>query len=279
MAPTNPQLLPSPSDPAADSPRASFAPELPDSFFADLDPTAGSAPSAFPSTTPSAGRDMIAALPSARPGTTTWAPTQKFMFWYDSIIDDMLANPGTNMTQTARRLGKSPVTIGLICRSDLFKARYEQRRASFNRDIQLRLTNKLAQVAEAALDHTLTALDKKKDAVPLPLLNEIANRALDRLGYEPRSQAPANPSVVIQNHVGAQSSVAISQDDLRDARERLRIVEDRNATASTEKAEGTPSEGSSLGVVIDGSSGRVAAGGSEELVAPARGKGGDLDAL
>src|SRR5215471_18897141 len=42
--------------------------------------------------------------------------------WYDGIIDDILANPGTTVKDTAARLGRSPSTISAICNSDLFKS-------------------------------------------------------------------------------------------------------------------------------------------------------------
>ena len=90
--------------------------------------------------------------------------------WYDGIIDDILANPGTTVKDTAARLGRSPSTISAITNSDLFKARWEQRRAQFSMALDMHLSQKLAQVAEKALQHTITALDKKQDSIPLPIL-------------------------------------------------------------------------------------------------------------
>lgn len=152
---------------------------------------------------------------------------RKAMMWYDSIVDDMLANPGTTLKATAGRLGRTPASIGYIVNSDLFKARYAQRRDRFNDELDSRLTGKLAQVAEKALDFTLEALDKKRDNVPLPLLHEISDKALSRLGYGPKGGAAVAPTVVVQNNVSASAGVQVpvSREALASARENLRTIE------------------------------------------------------
>jgi hypothetical protein len=140
--------------------------------------------------------------------------------WYDGIIDDILANPGTTIKDTAARLGRNPGTISAICNSDLFKSRWEQRRAQFSMALDLHLSQKLAQVAEKALDHTITALDKKQDTIPLPILKDLALGTLDRLGYGPSSRSES-PSVSVNiNNVGAASSEALAR-----AREKMRSLE------------------------------------------------------
>jgi hypothetical protein len=139
--------------------------------------------------------------------------------WYDGIIDDILANPGTTIKDTAARLGRSPSTISAIMNSDLFKSRWDQRRTQFSMALDIHLSEKLAQVAEKALQHTITALDKKQDTIPLPILKDLALGTLDRLGYGPsRSESPA-VSVNI-NNVGAASSEALAR-----AREKMKSLE------------------------------------------------------
>lgn len=149
----------------------------------------------------------------------------KAMLWHDAIIDDMFANPGTTIKATAERLGRSPVTVGYVVGSDLFKARYAQRRDQFNEDLDHRLIGKLSQVAELSLDLTLEQLQKKRTAVPLPLLHDITTKSLDKLGYGPK---PASgPSVVVNNNNGGQQLVAapVSALALEEARASLRQVE------------------------------------------------------
>jgi hypothetical protein len=139
--------------------------------------------------------------------------------WYDGIIDDILANPGTTVKDTAARLGRNPSTISAITSSDLFKARWEQRRASFNMALDLHLSAKLAAVAEKALDHTIEALDKKRDSIPLPILKDLALGSLDRLGYGPTREAPPAVQVNVNNGVTA------SAEALDRARNKMRELE------------------------------------------------------
>jgi hypothetical protein len=139
--------------------------------------------------------------------------------WYDGIIDDILANPGTTIKDTATRLGRHPGTISAIMNSDLFKSRWEQRRSQFNMALDLHLSEKLAQVAEKALEHTITQLDKKRDTIPLPILKDLALGTLDRLGYGPsRSESPS-VAVNINN------AVAASPEALERARKRMKDLE------------------------------------------------------
>jgi len=139
--------------------------------------------------------------------------------WYDGIIDDILANPGTTVKDTAARLGRHPGTISAITSSDLFRARWEQRRAQFSMALDLHLSKKLATVAEKALDHTISALDKKQDSIPLPILKDLALGSLDRLGYGPSLRESPSVNVSI-NNVGAASPEALAR-----AREKMRELE------------------------------------------------------
>jgi len=138
------------------------------------------------------------------------------MLWYDNIIDDLLANPGTSLADVARRLGRSPSTIYTICGSDLFKARYSQRRAQFEDELDRRMVAKITKAADLALDATIEHLEKKRDAIPLPVLNELTKNTLDRLGYGPSMRD--TPAVVVNNNV-------VSAEALAAAREKLKVVE------------------------------------------------------
>jgi len=156
----------------------------------------------------------------AKPGPHQPSVAQK---WYDGIIDDILANPGTSIKDTAARLGRHPNTISAICNSDLFKSRWEQRRAQFSMALDLHLSNKLARVAEKALDHTLAALDRTQDKTPLPILKDLAMQSLDRLGYGPSLRE--SPSA--QVNVNVQSGSA-SQEGLAHARRQIELSAKRH---------------------------------------------------
>jgi len=158
-------------------------------------------------------------LPHNRPGpprspggTGMWKPMASLV-WYDSIIDDILANPGTRLKDTAARLGRSNTTISSVVSSDLFKARWVQRREQFSQALDERLTRKLAAVAEKGLDATIEILEKKRDSIPLPVLNETVKNSLDRLGYGP-SPPPAAP-VIVNNNVVSAEALAAARDNLR----------------------------------------------------------------
>jgi hypothetical protein len=158
------------------------------------------------------------------------------LVWYDSIIDDILTNPGTTMKQTAARLGRAATTICSVVSSDLFKARWAQRREQFSAALDARLTQKLAQVAEKGLDAQIEILEKKKDSIPLPILNETVKNSLDRLGYGP---APAQPAPV---QVNVNNANVVSPSALARARENLRTLE--GAVLNPREA-GVPSSGES----------------------------------
>lgn len=148
----------------------------------------------------------------------------KAMLWHNAIIDDILAHPGSTQKAIAERLGKSPITIGYIVNSDLFKFQLAQRREQFTKDLDARLIGKLANVAEKALDLTLDRLEKVQTAVPLALLNDISNKSLDRLGYGPKA-APPSVQVNVQQNNTTQVAAPVSAEALRDARATLRTIE------------------------------------------------------
>lgn len=148
-----------------------------------------------------------------------WTPAGA-MKWYDSIIDDLLANPGTDLTDCAHRLGRSPDTVQAIARSDMFKARWAQRRQQYEELLNQKLVAKLTQTADLALDCTIEVLKKKRDAVPLPILAELTKTALDRLGYAPQGREAGS-----QVHVTLQQNNVVSAEALAAAREKLKLVE------------------------------------------------------
>lgn len=170
--------------------------DIPESFFMDLESTAP-VKNTF-------GNDH-----------KNWTPAGA-MKWYDSIIDDMLANPGTSLVDTARRLGRSPSTVYTIASSDLFQARWAQRRQQFEDELNRRMVAKLTKAADMALDITIETMEKKRDAIPLPVLSDITKTTLDRLGYAPTERSA--PAVVVNNNV-------VSAEALAAAREKLKLVE------------------------------------------------------
>lgn len=228
MAPTAHQMLPA---------------ELPEDFWA---------PPAPPEASKLQGTTQL--LPAPLPTTTSWQPA-KLQFWYDGIIDIMIAQPGVKLVEIARQLNKTPVTIGLITRSDMFKLRYEERRKSLAAEMDARITSKLGKVAEAGLDLTLEMLETKRGGIGVQNLKEITLGALDRLGYAPGGSS--SPSVVVNNHSSAQAAVAspVSAQVLAEARATMQAVEASKSSRSSgalQAPEGAPKEGDVLGPLSAG---------------------------
>lgn len=222
----------------------SFVPhDIPESFFKGLpDPT----------------------LPKQRATTVVPQPTAaiRAMVLYDIIIDDMLTNPGTTLQDTARRLNKAASTIGLIVKSDFFRARWHQRREKYNEDLNFRLHQKLTAVAEKSLDTTLAVLEKKGEAIPLPVLTALNDSIFEKLGYGPSGSAP---TLAVQinntNSTEAPSPTQATPEGLAKAREYLRMLEGANASSgpSPGNASGSLSRDLDIGggPVVEGESHRV----------------------
>lgn len=143
--------------------------------------------------------------------------------WHDRLIDYLLTNPGQTTKDIALALGKHPVTVSMVMGSDLFKARYEQRRKAFEVDLRDRLTGKIAKVAEKALDLTLERMENKRTAIPLPELVDLQDKTLAMLGFGAKGTGPAQVNVQVNN--GATIVAPVSREALEESRNRLRQVE------------------------------------------------------
>lgn len=143
--------------------------------------------------------------------------TGRYRWWYDGIIDWMIANPGKKLYECAEHFGKGASTISLIVNSDAFKMRLAERRKEFEHIHDAAIIGKTTEVALKALDVMLDQLDKKRDKIPLKDANEIANTALQRLGYG------AKPSTVVNVGNGAGATVVqVSRETLEASRKSIR---------------------------------------------------------
>jgi hypothetical protein len=153
----------------------------------------------------------------------------------DAIIDLLLVEPTLTQKDIAIRLERHPATVGMIMNSDLFRARYEQRRGAQTAALTEAINTRLSRVAFRALELTEEILAEERTAVPLPALVDVADKALARLGYGPKMAA--NPAVVINNQTSVVAPVTPEQ--LRAARQKL-IEAQAHASGS---AGGVPSSG------------------------------------
>jgi hypothetical protein len=136
----------------------------------------------------------------------------------DAIIDLLLVQPSVTQKDIAIRLERPLATIGIIMNSDLFRARYEQRRRAQNAAVTEEINTRLSRVAFLALELTEEILTEERTAIPLPQLVDVADKTLARLGYGPKMGA--NPAVVMINN---QTSVVapVTPEQLQAARQKL----------------------------------------------------------
>lgn len=157
-----------------------------------------------------------------------WQP-QKYRYWYDNIIDLLLVEPDLNQKQIAQRLSRSPVSIGLIMNSDLFRARYEQRRGDKSKALAEKINGKLTDVAILALELTHDKMQLQRTTVPLPDLVDVADKALTRLGYGAKSAPSAAVNVQINQ------TLPVSAEDLKASRARILEAQASPALAGSQE--------------------------------------------
>lgn len=157
---------------------------------------------------------------------TVAAQRGQMRWWYASIADWMLRNPGSKLEECAKFFNKHPNTISLIINSDVFKAYLAQRRREWQLDHDAQLTQRLGDVAMKSMDCILEQIDKKRDTLRLDVLTELMGSSLEKLGFG----KPNAPTVQVNTMVDAstqQIAIAVSPETLREAREALRIAESR----------------------------------------------------
>lgn len=157
-------------------------------------------------------------------GGLTVRPPQKFNYWYAAIVDLMLAEPELKQGEIAQRLGRTQAWISTIMSTDMFKAYHDLRRRAFNEALQERISGKLSQVTEAALDSLLSGIKAKGEAMPVTERAEIVDNLLGKLGYGSKH----TPAVVVNNNtnVTTQVTTSVSREVLQEARASLRALEE-----------------------------------------------------
>jgi hypothetical protein len=156
----------------------------------------------------------------------------RWRWWYSSIADHMIRNPGTTFTEIAAALNKNPNTISAITGTDMFREYLARRKQEFQREHDYAIRAKLTGVAEASLDIMLSQLQKKGEQIPMQRLENVVSMTLDRLGYAPAS----TPSVVVNNNTDARTQTVAIQGltplALEEARQALRLAELRHSGSS-----------------------------------------------
>jgi hypothetical protein len=138
--------------------------------------------------------------------------------WYESLADYMIVHPTISNGELARHFGRAESTISTVVNTDSFKMYFRQRRAQHADNLDATVRQKLFKIADQSLDHMLSALEKKRDSVPLETLQRTSDMALKNLGYG----AGTAPVTVNVDQRPQTVNVAVSLDDLERAREALR---------------------------------------------------------
>jgi hypothetical protein len=147
----------------------------------------------------------------------------KARWWWEALIDWMIANPGESLKNATAQHG-GPInmtyaTVMNVVHSDLFKTRLAQRKAEVSVGVDLAIIGKTTKIAVMGLDAISEVLVKKRDQIPLGDLQTITGSALDRLGYGAKPPPGSGPAGVTVN-VGVQQ-VSVDPSALRDARNLL----------------------------------------------------------
>lgn len=155
----------------------------------------------------------------------------EFRHWYDAIIDAMLENPEAKMYEIAAQLNRSPSTISSIVNTDLFKARYNERRRELSDEIKERIGLRAAQTADKALEVLHKRLAETPERLPAAVVLDIASKTMGSIGFG--VQAPPG---AIQQTV----NVTVSRDTIAQARERMRQIEGRASLEEQPAEQGRP---------------------------------------
>jgi hypothetical protein len=137
-----------------------------------------------------------------------------------AIADLMLGEPQLTQNEIAKRLNYSFPWLSLIVNTDMFKAYFASRREAFNSALSERISGKLSQATEAALDNLIEGINSKGANMSVLERKEVADTLLQRLGYGMKTA----PTIV--NNVQAVTSVSVDKDVLIEARRSLRAVEE-----------------------------------------------------
>jgi hypothetical protein len=150
-------------------------------------------------------------------------------WWFDRLIDHMLAKPTASLDELSMLLGRTPSYISLVRGSDMFKLRYSQRLREKNAQLNQAINAGLEKVALAGLDEMARRLENQGGAIPFQKLAEATDSVLERLGYGRPVPGPTTQVTVDNRQMVV---VPVSKEHLAEARASLRSREAENARIS-----------------------------------------------
>lgn len=157
-----------------------------------------------------------------------WEP-QNDKEWHDLMIELIIVQPSITNAELAEALDLNLITIGLVRKSDMFRVKWEMRKAQMqgvtDEVVKDRLQGKMARVADAALDNLQVNISNERkllDTGAMPSqrdTRETAEMVLSALGYSKKGAAPASAAQVNANAV-----FIVDKDLLASARQDMRSI-------------------------------------------------------
>lgn len=164
-------------------------------------------------------------------------PNSRFQWWYASVSDWMLANPGRHLYEAVKENG-GPINctyswLQVLINCDLFRDYHERRRREFQARHDEMISAKNLQLLHTANELILERLEKKRDTVPLENLMEIRKSALEGLGYGGKPSTPQTVVNVNTHNDSRSVTVQAPAAAIAEARDAIRQVEEiRQRTSS-----------------------------------------------
>lgn len=130
---------------------------------------------------------------------------------HDQIMNWLISNPEKSLRECADFFHYSQSWLSQIIHSDVFQSKLKERQQDVFVRVAGGIPQKLAALADVAIEKVSTALEKSEDGT---FALDVFDKSMHRLGYAPSSaRSVASPAVVQQNNF------YISQGDLANARE------------------------------------------------------------
>lgn len=160
---------------------------------------------------------MFAAIrPRGRPlGATSQS---RLMPWHHSLVDFLIANPGSTYKDAAYFLGRTPQAVYLTTKTDSFRALYSERRRELSEVIKKTTAQSLQRITKRSLQELERRLDDQefRENMGHGHLLDTAELALKATGFIGASKN--TPPVEV--NVGVQVQAAV----LAEAKETLREI-------------------------------------------------------
>lgn len=116
---------------------------------------------------------------------------KKWNWWYDRIIDWMIANPDKLLGECAHEMNVSQSWLSVITNSDMFQDAFKARSKEHSDVALIGVREKAFAAADMALDALNKRLETQAPVLPVSTLLEITDVTMKRFGYAADKTAPS----------------------------------------------------------------------------------------